>query len=328
VDGYLVAIENFSGRFWYSDPGAYRTWNDLSVFTADAKPDDLNACIVTPYRELLLCGQDSIEQYERLANGKAPFYRRWTTGEGLGYPYTIVADVNGTWGVNKRKQFVEFRAQVSREQSVNVAMTMQAVDDWTDAWASPALVHGQWFIIVQAPRASNHYGSKGVTFLLDNRTHKWSFLYGWDANAGQPTRWPGWSVADAWGRTFVGIENGIAEMAGDAYDNLGSPARTMIRSAHVSEFGPSRIDNVRIRLRRGAGPQDGHMPQVGVRMIRDNTKATNWSWRDLGGPGDNNLTLRFGGMGTADTWQMEICCTNSVPFELTEAWVQVERLGW
>ena len=328
IDGYLVAIEVDSARFWYCDQGQYRTWNDLSVFTADAKPDDLNACVVTPYRELLLAGTDSIEQYERLANGKQPFYRRWVTGEGLAQPYTLVADVSGNWGVNAKTEFVKFQAQVSREQSADIAMTLEAVDDWTDAWAAPLVIHGQRFIVLQAPHATTYYEGKGATFLLDYRTKRWSFLYGWDTSSGQPGRWPGWSIARVWNRTFVGVENGIAELTGDAFDNLGQPMRALMRSAHVSDYGASRIDNVRVRIRRGLGEYGADRPKLGLRMIRDNQMPTSWAYEDLGAPGEANLTLRFGGMGTADTWQMEIACSDPVPFEFTEAWAQVERLGW
>ena len=70
--------------------------------------------LVTPFREVLCAGTESIEQFERLSNGSRPFYRRWTTGEGLAQPYTLVADVNGTYGVNGKTEFVRFQAQVSK----------------------------------------------------------------------------------------------------------------------------------------------------------------------------------------------------------------------
>lgn len=328
VDGYLVAIEPGSGRFWYSEPGQGRVWRDLSVFTAEAKPDDLLACAVTPYRELLLAGPQSIEQFERLNNGSQPFFRRWATGEGLAHPYTLVCDVTGNWGVNGKTEFVRFQAQVSREQSADIAMSLEAVRDWTDAWAAPLSVAGQRFVVLQAPRARTYYDTEGATFLLDYRTKKWSLLYGWDAARGLPARWPAWSVGRAWDRTFLGVEDGIAEVSRDFFDSAGETARCLFRSAHVSDFGPSRIDNMRVRIKRGVGAVEGVEPQLLVRMIRDNKRPTRWKAKGLGLAGDSEMTVYLGGFGNAETWQMEVACTDPVAVEFVEAWIQVERLGW
>lgn len=328
IDGFLVAIEPYSGRFWYSNPGEYRVWEDLSVFTAEGKPDDLNSCIVTPYRELLLGGRDSIEQFERLQNGDRPFYRRWATGEGIAEPYTLVADVAGTYGVNDKREFVRFSSQISREMSENIAMSLEAVDDWTDAWAETLAVAGQRFVLLQAPAASSFYGTKGVTFLFDYRTRRWSFLWGWDLAAAVPTRWPGWSLTQAFGRTFVGVEDGIAVLDMETRENLGRTQRVLIRSGHVDEFGPSRIDNVRVRMKRGLGAYGATRPIMALRMIRDNAEPTSWVYRDLGRPGEAHMVVDFGGMGIAHTWQMEIMLPDAADFQFVGAMVQVERMSW
>lgn len=330
VDGYLLAIEPGSGRFRYCDPGEYTVWNDLSVFSADGKPDDLVAVAVTPFRELLLAGPESIEQFERLQSGTRPFFRRWATGEGLAQPYTLVADTNGTYGVNLRNEFVKFQAQVSREQSEDVAVVLEDVADWADAWAAPVAIEGQRFIVLQAPNAVCRWnGARGVTFLLDYRTSRWSFLWGWDTRLAQPARWPGWSIDTQWGRTFVGVENGVAELSRDTRWHQDAASRMLIRSAHVDDFGPSRIDNVRVRLRRGVGAHtDAQRPQIGIRMVRDNRHPTAWVWRDLGAPGERDMVIEFGAMGCANTWQMEISVTDNVPVHFVKAQVQVQRMRW
>lgn len=330
VDGYLIAIEPYSGRFRYCDPGEYTVWNDLNVFSADAKPDALVAVAVTPYRELLLCGPDSIEQFERLQNGTRPFARRWSTGEGLAHPYTLVMDLAGTYGVNRRSEMTRFRAQVSREQSANIAMALEAVDDWTDAWAASLAIKGQRMVILQAPHATaSEYGATGVTFLLDYRRGRWSFLWGWDSSVGQPARWPGWSVTSIWGRTFVGVENGIAELDAATYTAVGQPLRALWRSAHVDKFGPSRMDNLRIRIKRGVGAYAADpSPRIAVRVNRDQGRWSQWVLRDLGLPGDTRPWLDFGGFGTAQTWQIEVACADAAPVEFVAAQARMERLSW
>lgn len=330
VDGYLIAIEPGTGRFRYCDPGEYTVWNDLSIFSADGKPDDLVATVVTPFRELLLAGPESIEQFERLQSGTRPFFRRWATGEGLAQPYTLVADTNGTYGVNLRNEFVKFQAQVSREQSEDVAVVLEDVTDWEGAWAATLAIDGQRFIVLQVPNAVCSWNqAKGVTFLFDYRTKKWSFLWGWDMTAGVPARWPGWGIDTQWGRTFVGVDDGVAEMVKTTHWHQGTTARMLLRSAHVDDFGPSRVDDVRVRVKRGLGAHtDAQRPQIGVRMIRDNRHPSAWVWRDLGAPGERDLTLNFGGFGFADTWQMEVAVTDNVPVQFTRAQVYVQRARW
>ncbi|MBU8540178.1 hypothetical protein [Falsiroseomonas tokyonensis] len=329
VDGYLIAIEQNSGRFRFSDPGSYRVWNELSVFSADGKPDNLVAVAVTPYRELLLCGPESIEQFERLSNGARPFARRWSTGEGLAHPYTLVTDLAGTYGVNERSEMTRFNAQVSREQSRAIALALEEVEDWTDAWAASIAIKGQRMVLLQAPRAvSEAHGATGVTFLLDYRASKWSFLWGWDSQNGRPDRWPGWSIASAWGRTFVGVEDGIAEARADEYSVLGKPMRALWRSAHIDSFGPSRMDDLRIRLKRAVGGYQGREPQMMVRVNRDNGKWSDWVFRGLGAPGDTRMVVDFGGFGWAHSWQLEVAITDAVPVEFVSAQARMERGSW
>lgn len=330
IDGYLIAPEVGSGRFRYCDPGQYSVWNPLSVFSAEGKPDAINAAIVTPYRELLMTGEESIEQFERLQSGTRPFFRRWTTGEGLAHPYTLVADTAGTYGVNLKAEFVRFSAQVSRELSSDVAVSLEDIDDWTDAWAAPLTIGGQRFVVLQAPNAYYEpYDCRGVTLAFDYREKRFCFLWGWDADRGVPARWPGWSIERVRNRTFIGVDNGILEMAPDAHDQAGTTMRTMLRSAHVDEWGPSRIDNVRVRMKRGVGQSyDGVRPQVGIRMLRDGSHWTMWTWNDLGLPGEREMVMEFGPQGEASTWQMEIAITDSVEVQFVRAMVQVERLSW
>lgn len=330
VDGYLIAIEPFSGRFRFCNPGEYRKWDDLSVFSADAKADNLVAVAVTPYRELLLCGPDSIEQFERLANGTRPFARRWSTGEGLAHPYTLVTDLAGNYGVNRRSEMTRFQAQVSREQSEPIALALEAVDDWTDAWAASLAIKGQRMVVLQAPNAySSAYDTRGVTFLLDYRRNRWSFLWGWDGLNGRPARWPGWSLTSIWGQTYVGIENGIALLDPEAYDALAQPMRALWRSAHVDAFGPSRMDNFRIRIRRGVGAYAPAVPpRIAVRVCRDQHRWSQWVLRDLGPPGQDRPWIDFGAFGCAHTWQVEIACTDAVPVEFVAAQARIERLSW
>lgn len=328
VDGYLLVIEPFSQRFYHCAPGDYTAWNPIDVFAANAKPNNIHALVVTPYRELLLAGPDHIEQFERLPNGSQPFARRWSTGEGIAHPYTLVADKTGTYGVNEASQFVRFAGQVSQDQSEAVGLPLSQIDDWTDAWAQALSVAGDHFILLQAPQATNAHGTAGVTLLLDHGNRRWSFLYGYDRATDRVTRYPAWSFVRAWGKLYAGVEGGLAEVNPNIYELLGAPMPFVIRSGHVDKFGPSRIDDVRIRVKRGVGANGGRVPQIGLRVNRDQLGFDQWTWEELGNTGHSETVIHFGNQGSADTWQFEIRVTDPVDVQFVSMDIWVERLGW
>lgn len=326
IDGFVVASEVDSGRFQHSSAGNFRTWSALDTFAASGSPDNINSLIVTPFRELLVCGEESIEQFERLPSGDPPFFRRWSVGEGIFAPHTLVFADNAAWGINRKFEFVRFSGQVTQPTSDDIGRSLEAIDDWTDAWAEVIQVIGNKFILLQAPFATNVYGTKGATFLYDFRQQKWGSLYGWDSVTGLPARWPGWSYLSLWGRHFVGGEGRIYELTTDTFWHAGTPARMLGRTAHLSELGEIRIDNLRARLRRGAGTNTSEAI-FSIRCRRDSKEWSNWKRKGLGRRGETDMFVEFGGMGAAHTWQWEWVITDDCPVELVKLDAQVTALG-
>lgn len=327
TDGYVVAVQKSSGRFYHSDAGEYRVWDPINTFAAEGKPDDLNAAIVTPFRELIMTGPDSIEQFERLPSGDTPFFRRWSVGEGVYAPYTLVAADNGVWCVNKLKELVKITGQLSNDNSSNVGMSLEGVDDWSDAWAAPVYIAGQKLLLLQIPAATNPYGTKGITCLFDIRQKKWFNLYGWDADSGVPRRWPGWSCYQLWDRHFVGGNGRVYEMKLTAYDNAGEIRRVLGRTAHYGFGVTARVDNLRVTVKRGIVGSDASEPLIGVRVRRDNDKWTRWRHKGLGRAGKNQQVIEFGGMGIADTFQVEWEITAACEVEIRKIEALVEGVS-
>lgn len=315
VDRYLLANETHTFFFQHSQAGSYREWDALDTFAADGKPDDITALIVTPYREVILAGPKSVEQFDRLPSGTTPFFRRWSVGEGIHAPYTLIAEDQGIWGVNNRQEFVRFTGQQSEPNSDDIGRSLEAVDNWTLAWAQSMNVLGQKFIVLQAPFATNIYGTKGVTMLLDYRAKKWSSLYGWDVKAISPTRWPGWSYYKIWGRNFVGGNGKVFELTDAVHTNDGVNQRMLGRSAPIDKWGESRVENVQVRVRRGQGSNDV-APRFGLRVFKDNKKWTRWVKKSLGPAGSSDMVLDFGPMGWARTFQFEWACSDDCEMEL------------
>lgn len=348
IDGYVLAIEPDSGRFYISDPDESRAWDPLNVFTAQSKPDNLLAMVVTPFREVLMAGEDSIEQWEPLQNNvDQPFAQRWTSGQGLAFPYTLIATDVGSFGVNKHREFVRISGQSSRRASEDVSRvletgrdanrpdnpsatysaSLQAVDNWKDAWCGELRISGRVFVVLQVPYAVNPYGSAGLTLLYDTAGKRWASLYDWDDRTAAPSRWAPWSIRSLWGRHFVGVAGGVQELDTEAHDAAGGVQRFLFRSGHLSKWGKARVDGLRIRLRRGVVGSNDARPRIGLRVNRDNRGFGRTIYRELGRAGERDMVIWTGPLGIGRTWQFEIAATDAAPIEIASAEAQVMALA-
>lgn len=330
INGYLVANED--GTFRYTQLGSdYTDWPDLNVFAADSKPDAVNALMATPFNELLVAGADSVEQYEPTVTGDTPFFRRFTAAEGVSEPYSFAFADNASWGINSRAEFVRFQQQITASESGDIDRAMEKWDR-TDAWVGgfvnyPLNVLGQKFLLLQFPNAMSPYGAKGITLLKDLRTKRWTTLYGFDSAAGQPARFPIWSHATNWNRTFFGGNNGtIHEMIAGQFRADSEPMRMLVRTGYLSQ-GEVSIDGCRLTVKRGVGSYTVN-PTIQIRCRRDNGPWSLWVEKSLGLSGERSRTLDFGGMGSGFDFQFEIQVTDNAPVELLKFEVKPSRIGF
>lgn len=327
IDGYVLAIEPRTGRFYHSANGDYSSWDPLDTFAAEGKPDNLNAALVTEFNELLLCGEESIEQFDAVANGQTPFARRWMLGAGLFAPYTAVSVDNRVWGINQRQEFVSFTAQTATSESRDIQKSLEDIDDWTMAWGTEVSVNGQRFIILQMPYATNVYDTQGVTFLYDYQNDRFYNLFGWDFVKGEPTRWPGWSYRKLNQVKYIGGEGVIYKLMDYGLPS-DEPTRFLWRSGHLDNLGlgKTRIDRVRMRVRRGDISTGEDAPIISLRVNKDNKGFGNWSRRSLGKSGQKEMFIEFPSLGTARTWQFETQVTDRCPVEIKKIEVLVEAM--
>lgn len=319
IDGYVVAIETRSNRFFHSNVGAFRTWDPLDVFAANANPDDLTALIVTPFGELILFGERSIEQFEPLASGTTPFARRWRVSEGIHARYTPVFTDNAVWAVSQDLEMTRYSGQTSNVASDDIQRVLHTIDDWTGAWAEDLNIKGKPFIILQVPNATTVYGNKGYTFVLDTKAGMWTLLYGSLDENGNPTIWPGSSIAQQWQKTYVGGVGKIWELDAATFQNDSQSQRVIGRTAHVGDY-ELRADNVRMKIKRGVGSNTVD-PKIMLRCKRDNGVWSKWKVKGLGKAGHGLMDIEFGGYGCAHDFQFEWACTDNCQFELA-------RLEW
>lgn len=323
---FVLAFERGTVRWRRSDSGQARIWDPLSVFSADAKPDIITALHVTDFAELLIAGDQSIEQWERSATGEEPFFRRWAAGEGVLAPYTMVDADNGTFLLNKEREFIRLAGQTGQAVSDDLGASFKKVphEKLDGAWAARIEIAGQKFVLLQIPQAPTPYGTEGLTSLYDYRQRRWCQLFGWDDALDVPTLWPGTSYLSIWGRHFVGTQEGIGELDTDTFSNLGAPQRMYFRTSHYDGLGQdAEITNVRMRLKRGMTPGITTDPLINLRCLKDNSRRTKWVRRSLGRTGERQLYIEFGPIGNADTFQFEVYVQDPVPVEIMRLEVQV-----
>lgn len=333
IDNFVLV--NDEGRFQHSNAGDFTTWDPLDVFAVNSKPDFITAMLVTPFSEIMLAGAQSVEQYERLTGGAtaAPFFRRWPVGEGVSAPYTMLHADNALFFVNHRNEFVRSSGQTSQPVSVDIGAVLQQPGlDWSEAWVGgfpdrPLSFDGQFFILLQLPHATNPYGTKGLTFVYDYRAKRWFTLYGWDADLGVPTRWPGWSHWPLWGEVFIGADAGrIGKLSKTVHTNFGETQRMLSRTAHLSKAGELEIDDLRMHLRRGVGSYTTE-PVLRLRCQRDNRGFGRWITKGLGLTGDRQMTIHFGPMGIGHSFQWEIEITDDAVVEIHRLEAQGANVG-
>lgn len=324
VSSYLVALEKDSGRFQHSVGGNYTQWDALNVFSAEGKPDDLTGLLVTEFGELLLAGTDSIEQHDPSPSGDQPFYRRWLLGRGLYAPYSFVSADNRAWGVNDKKEFVAYSTQVGVIASQQIQSKLEEIDDWSDTFAMPIAVAGQRFIVLQMPKATNSYGTKGVTFLYDYRKKHWFEIFGFNDEVGLPERWQGYSYKEIGNRKFIGGNGVIYELEGQG----GEFTQKMLWRSGFVTLGGSRfsIEKLQIRVERGKVAVSQTAPVISMRVNKDNRGFGRYVRRDLGKAGKSHMELNFGSMGVATNFQIEIEATDDIGVEISKIRMYVESM--
>jgi hypothetical protein len=279
--------------------------------------------LITPFNQVILSSVTSLEQWELNPGALEAFYQRWSMGGGISEPGTLCFADNACWGLNEKHEFTRMSGQIIQSVGDDIEMEIENryalgnLESLSKAWAAPCYIKGQKFIIFQSPEATNVYGTKGFTAVFDIRRGQFIEIYGWDPNSGVPDLWPGRSVFQMWGKTFVGGTGKIYQLDPAAYQNDGQVQRAYLRSAIFNSAGTLRVNGIKLTMKRGTGTYTTD-PYIMLRSNPDNKGWSNWQKRELGKTGAAQISVEFGEQGVADGWQFEIAMTDNAPFELRQ----------
>lgn len=337
LEGYVVAPEPRSGRFFRSDVGDYRTWNPINQQSAEGKPDPITCMAVNEFNEMVVAGPESIELYQTVANADVPFYKRADLGEGILAPHTLCEGDGYWWCVNRRHEMTRIASMSPRPVSRDIdrllmqSNDLSAVNTWDGAWAQELLIHGQRFIVLQVPRMRTEDGREGPTFLYDYRNGRWSSLWGVDGD-GRLERWPGRGFATAWNKQFVGGPDGWIYILGDPVAGFGDlepvERRMRFRSGTYNAQDLERgaysleIDNVRMRMARTKAVYGDVTDAIRLRAELDGQVWTDWVTRPLEGTGHHNVEFTSFGVVQTVAFEYEFWSTEAIESVSMQAHMQ------
>lgn len=326
IASYLVAIEPFSGRFRYSSADSfYVDWNDLNVISAEGRPDNLNSMIVSDYGQLMLGGDETIEQFDTSPSGDLPLYRRWVIPHGVYAPDTLINANNRVWCVNQLKEFVGVSTQTGSVYSGKIQKVLEAIDSWEAAFAFELPIDGQRFIVLQMPYATNDYGTKGVTLIYDYNNRRWGELFGFslDVKPNLPNRWDGWSYAEVNGRKLIGGTGKIYQLGGDSGD---VPQIMRWRTGHLRASGRNfSITKLQMTVQRGVGSST-ESPIISLKVNKDNRGFGRSVRKTLGKSGQSHALLDFGNLGTARGFQIEVEVADNASVNVADVQAYIEPM--
>lgn len=330
LDNYILANKIGSGQFNFSAIGDHTDWGALDFFSAEAKPDDLLALLVS-YREIYLLGEMTTEVWYN--DGINPFSRVTLIEYGTLAPYSAVFDGGDLYFLNNEKKIIRLQngrsPQVLSKPYDQYIQTELTTTD--DMFAYILNLEGKKFYVANFPTENKTL----VYDIIENAWYEWGK---YQTSGIQETqlynRFLGNSYAYCpdWGMNLIGsrLDGKIYDMSFDNYDDDGDIIRFLKRTGQISHGTDLKKKSERLmwRATSGKGRSDGSTDYFGFRFRDDGRKAwSNERQVSLGAKGEYKNRQKYCRMGIYETRQYEIVHASLAPFTLIEAEEMIEVLG-
>ena len=323
LDGYTLANQTGTQRFWWSDNLAPLSWNASSQAQAQGSPDNLTALHVG-WREILLAGTDSLEVW--YDDGVTPFVRLngGFVQRGIGAIYSIQqVGTNWMW-LDESRRFVKLDNRTPTIVSFPFNKQLHEMSVVSDAVSTMMEIDGLPLYVVSFPNA-------GRTFAYHYIKDAWQDWGNWNTTTGVYDSFRGrqYCFARPWNLHLVGDKsNGLVYSASRSYftDN-GNPIRTIRRTGFVSHGTMLHkfSKQLRIRLKRGAGNASVADPQMFVRWRNDGGAWGNEHWLSMGQTGQYEYLAQLKNLGRYQFRQYEFGHADNSDFILVGAQELIEE---
>jgi hypothetical protein len=309
VDGYVVAVEAGTGKFWGSALNDSDDWDGLDFATAEGAPDNL-VTLKVDHREVILFGKDTTEIWWNSGASGFPFERTSGGFIELGCCARLgvaKADNSVFWLASDRTvRRLSGRTPVKVSQ-VGVDEAIAAYSTVDDCEAIAYTYAGQ--IVVQF-----HFPTEGKTWCFNVTTGEWFE---------QTYRYV--SAVQHDGKTWVQAEDGTVGYLSDVHTVFGSNVTREVTTSHVFANGQrvfvSQLDAI---FRTGAVDPD-LVPYLQLDVSYDGGHTFHGlPAREFGRMGGYRQICRWTRLGVARDIVVRLRVGDAVPFQLMGIEVHAE----
>jgi hypothetical protein len=326
LDQYVLANDSGSGKVQFSDLNDLTSWQALSFFSAESKPDDVVA-IDEGFREIIALGNETVEFW--INDGQNPFSRIQGSAQPFGTvaPYSL-ALVGSTWmWLDHKRRF----ATMQGRQVVNVSSPF---DRLIQRFSAVDNAIGYALSVDGMPLYALNFPTTKQTLVYNYVTQEWHKWGYWDTATATYDRFRGASYCyvKAWNLHLIGDHsNGkVYTMKRTTFTDNGNPIRSMLRTGHI-DHGVSfekRSDILRLKCERGQ-PSDlsGEATVMMRRRVNNRPQWGNERWKALGPVGHHRPYIDWRRNGNYQTCQYEFVHMNNSDLVLMGAQEYVTPLG-
>lgn len=323
IDGYFVASEVGSGRFFLSALYNGLSWNALDFATAESSPDELRR-VINGIGQLWLLGEVSGEIWTNTGDSQFPFER--ISGAklevGIAAPKTaLVLDNSLFWvGQDEGGTGIVYRTSGLTPRRIStdeVEAALQAAPNPLEMRSWWYQKNGHIFYVITG-------GGLETSWVYDLTTQIWCERAYTNSYGQFEPHLANWCVY-AFGKHLVGDRrNGkIYELSESAYDDAGEPLiaeRIYTHTAMNSER--FSINRLTIDLEGGVGLEDGSDAVIMMQLSKDGGKTWgNWHTTSIGKVGKYLSKARFRRLGYAEQITFRVRISDPVKRVLLASYV-------
>jgi len=314
LDRYLLATEDGTANFHWSDVNAPGTWGG-NYAQAEAIHDDLAAMVVA-HMELCLMGKKTLEIWHD--DGSTPFMRLpqgyIQRGTVAGHTFKFCDAQDTFLWLDQNRQVVMLQGRTPVPLSLTMTKYIQGFTSVSDAIGDYMEIAGRPYYIL-------HFPAEEETIVYDFTSAKWYTWAYWNSGGAVYERWRGncYCLAPAWNESLVGDRaNGkVYTFDVDTYSDDGDTIRSLVRTGHYNHGTEDRLkfsNSLTFRVKRTNVVSVDSTPDL-IFKYRDNGE-TSWTAErtvSLQQVGNTEFRAKVNRLGRYYSRQWEFYLTDDFP---------------